>query len=84
MSKNLVIKLLNQAQRYETKNHLLKLGDKVKLQSGTGIQDQNGIELPNQGYSRSLKPDQLIRSLPMFHPGSDVNVVGLVLGFGLF
>lgn len=54
---------MNQAQRYETKNHLLKLGDKVTLQSGTGIQDQNGSELPNQGYSRGLKPDQLVRSI---------------------
>ena len=30
--KNLVIKLINQAQRYKTKNQLLKLGDRVKLQ----------------------------------------------------
>lgn len=29
---NLVIKLMNQAQKYKTKNQLLKLGDRVKLQ----------------------------------------------------
>ena len=38
-----------------------KLGDNVRLHSRPGIQDQNGTELLNCGYSRGLTPDQHIR-----------------------
>lgn len=47
MGEKLFVTLLNQAQRYKTKNQLLSLEDKVRLQRGADWQDQSGTELPN-------------------------------------